>query len=542
MAYAILRIGKIKSHSSATSKTQHNYRTQNTPNADPEQFSRNQELLNQEQRNYWDLAQERIREVGITRVRRDAVCAVEVLLTGSPEAFARDAQGKAQDVRGSAWVQDNLHFLQQRYGARNVVSFTLHQDELTPHIHAVVIPITQQQRLHQGERVGAAERLSCRDVFGPTELRKLQTDYAKAMAPYGMERGVQYSTAIHQDVRRHYGAQRTTQQRLAEVAMPVPHTTRTPSEPKWYEWHNPQAVVARQVEETTAHAAQQLAEANAKLTQLAEVATANALAHDRARVLEKQLATSKAQHEQTKALLAQQQQQLAQKSTHYTQLVVRTAQGQALSPALVDQVRQLQEQQRQRAEQVAGQVLRGPVTEAGQVEKALQQAGYVLYLQPDQTLGVRHTATAVEFPLATLRPNGQQLLTQLQQAIERTQAEQEQQRREKLAQNPAALHAVIQARDTQQATRIEEALEKAGANVWSREALPEQRVTLRVSYFFDWQTIESISRVLDTVRRSSGAQLEESLGHHNSRTSAVRTLEREREHTRRGPERGMGIS
>ncbi|QNE42360.1 hypothetical protein F1C16_22325 (plasmid) [Hymenobacter sp. NBH84] len=199
------------------------------------------------------------------------------------------------------------------------------------------------------------------------------------------------------------------------------------------------------------------------------------------------MATSKAQHEQTKMLLAQKekeladkQQQLAQKSTHFTQLVVRMARGEALSPGLMEQVNQLQERQRQRAEQLAGQVLRGPVTEAGQVEKALQQDGYVLYQQPDQTLGVRHPATAVEFPLTALRPNGQELLSQVQQAIERTQAEQEQQRREKLAQNPAALHAVIQARDAGQADCIEEVLEKAGANVWSRETLSEQQV----SYFF----------------------------------------------------------
>ena len=104
-----------------------------------------------------------------------------------------------------------------------------------------------------------------------------------------------------------------------------------------------------------------------------------------------------------------------------------------------------------------------------------------------------------------------------------------------------SLHAVIQARDAEQATRIEEALEKEGANVWQREVLPDQRVTLRVSYFFEWETIERISRVLDAVKRSKDTQLEESYGHSNSRTSAVRTLEREREHARRGPERGMGI-
>ena len=77
--------------------------------------------------------------------------------------------------------------------------------------------------------------------------------------------------------------------------------------------------------------------------------------------------------------------------------------------------------------------------------------------------------------------------------------------------------------------------------MWRRETLSEQRVELQVSYFFDWKTIEGISRVLDTVRRSPGAKLEESYANNTTRTGAARTLEWDREHARRGPERGMSI-
>ncbi|MBC6613371.1 plasmid recombination protein [Hymenobacter sp. BT507] len=547
MAFAIIRVTKITSREQAQSVAHHNYRTQETPNADPALRHLNQELVNHSQRSYWDLATERIAQLQLPRLRKDAVRAVEVLLTASEERFTKDpTTGQRADIRDSSWVKDNLDFLQKRYGSENVIGCMLHQDESTPHLHALVVPITQQQRVHKGEKVGVAVRLSARDLFNPVALRQLQTDYAQAMAPYGLQRGVMYSTARHEDVRRYYGAQKTTQRELDHVLLPVAHTPLEITKKAWYV--DSGVHLQRELERLNHQAAQQLAEANAKLAEVGTIATANTLAQDRVRVLEKQLATSKAQHEQTKTLLTQKEKelaekttQLAQKSAHYTQLVVRTARGEALSPGLMKQVNQLQKQQRQRAEQVVGQVLRGPVTEVGQVEKALQQEGYVLYQQPDQTLGVRHPATAVEFPLATLRPNGQELLTQIQQAIERTQAEQEQQRREKLAQNPAALHAVIQARDAGQADRIEEALEKAGANVWSRKTLSEQRVELQVSYFFDWKIIEGISRVLDTVRRSPGAQLEESYANNTTRTGAARTLERDREHARRGPERGMGI-
>ena len=97
------------------------------------------------------------------------------------------------------------------------------------------------------------------------------------------------------------------------------------------------------------------------------------------------------------------------------------------------------------------------------------------------------------------------------------------------------------ARGAAQADRIEEALEKAGANVWRRETLPEQRVEFQVSYFFDGDTIKGISQVLDKVRRSPGAKLEESYGDNTTRTRVARTLERDREHARRGPDRGMCI-
>ncbi|MBO3273356.1 MobV family relaxase [Hymenobacter defluvii] len=484
MAYAILRIGKIKSHSSATSKTQHNYRTQHTPNADPEQFSRNQELLNHTQRNYWDLAQQRIQEAGITRVRRDAVCAVEVLLTGSPETFTRDAQGKAQDMRGSAWVEDNLHFLQQRYGARNVVSFTLHQDELTPHIHAVVVPITQQQRLHEGERVGAVERLSCRDVFGPVELRKLQTDYAKAMAPYGLQRGVMYSTAIHEDVRRYYGAQKTSQEELAELTKPLVHAPFQLPAIKPLERVSPQAYLEREQARLNEHLAQQVAAVNAKLAQVSLIATANTLAQYRARVLEKQLATSKEREQQTAAALAQKTQELTTKTEElasvrqkFHHLLVLTAQQEPLSKSAQDWAATQQQQSQARATRVVETFLQGPVANSDQLLETLQATGYKVYqLRGQDELLVREQSTQVRFPLLDLRPNGQDLWAQLQQAIERTQQQEaarqqreEQQRREKLAQNSAALHAVIQARDAAEADSIEEALEKAGANVWQQE-------------------------------------------------------------------------
>jgi hypothetical protein len=69
MSYAILRLSKLKNLGMATSATQHNYRLQNTPNANPDWAVLNEELLNHGHRNYWSLANERIAELHLTRLR-----------------------------------------------------------------------------------------------------------------------------------------------------------------------------------------------------------------------------------------------------------------------------------------------------------------------------------------------------------------------------------------------------------------------------------------------------------------------------------------
>lgn len=544
MAYAIIRIGKLKNRDIALSATAHNYRTQDTPNADPLQFSRNQELINHEQRNYWELANERIKQLHLTRQRKDAVRCVEILMTASSEGFARDGSNKhAVDMRGSKWVQDNLHFLEKVFGRENIVSFTLHQDETTPHIHAVIVPVTREQRLHKGERVGATERLSCRELFSPSSLRQLQTDYAEAMAPHGFERGIKYSTAIHEDVRRHYGAQQMSKEALADLTKPVVYQ---PGETTKKPWHVDSALHhQRDVARLNQQAADQLAAANAKLVKLAAVASANALAHDRVRVLEKQLAASKEREQRTAAALAEKTQQLATKTSEWTaarqnfhQLVVLMAQGEPLHAQAQAWAARRREESKARAEQIVATVLQGPVTGFRQLQQALQAQEYTIHQKGEQPVWMREKNTQVRFELSELRPNQQDLHEQLQQAIERTKREQEQARRVALAQEKGAKHAYITANSAEQAGRIQAGLEQAGATVWQVQPLEAGRVGMQISYQFDWQTIEGISLVLDKVKRSPGVTLEEEWEHRRLRTDTVARIERQRTL----PDRSQGLS
>jgi Plasmid recombination enzyme len=194
MSKAICRISKCKSSGSATGKTQHNYREREVLNADPERQHLNKEYINLEQKSIWEIATARIEEAGVKRkVKPDAVRAVEMILTASADFFERDAKGVSLDIRGGEWLQKNMEFLDARYG-KNVVALTLHQDEKTPHLHAIIVPLTEDNRL------------SAKEVFTPRTLRALQTDYAKAMECFGLERGIEGSKVKHSDMKTYYGA------------------------------------------------------------------------------------------------------------------------------------------------------------------------------------------------------------------------------------------------------------------------------------------------------------------------------------------------
>lgn len=288
MPQAIIRVAKIKTQGQAQGKTKHNYRLMNTPNADPERTATlNQELVNTDQLDYWSLAEQRISEVVTRKVRDDQVRAMELVLTASPEWFKRDITGQADDVRGGKWVQDNLDFLQQKYGKENVVSFTLHQDEKTPHIHAVVIPITEKNRL------------SADTLFNPKTLHQLQTEYAQAMAPHGLERGVEGSRRQHRDMKQVYGRQEQVAAELGALAQPVAtipaqavHLGEAPlfGRDSWREQEQARinAELVRQVQEAN----QRTEQANQRAQEAIAQALASAEAQKRAEVLARQLQVS----------------------------------------------------------------------------------------------------------------------------------------------------------------------------------------------------------------------------------------------------------
>jgi hypothetical protein len=402
MPYAICRVAKIKTAQAGAAKTAHNYRLRETPNADTERKPMNHEYINTAERNYWELATERIQEAG-AKVRPDSVRGVEVLLTASPEAFKRQADGSPNDWHESNWAEANIAFLKGKFGEQNVVSCTLHQDELTPHFHAVVVPLT------------ADGRLSAKDVFNPKTLRALQTDYAEAMKPFGMERGIEHSRAKHEVMRHVYGAQERSRGELGELTKPEPATRLSIEGPSGLDLVNLSKWRADQEARLNAELVRQLAAANERASKAASIAQDSAGAKDREKTLTRQLASV----EGTKT---QQIQVRKDVEGGFTRALVQVAQGETLPANVLEYAHQIRAGIKAEAEKHLQQALKAPIRQVGDLTEQLKKLpGYAYQEDPTTKQGeLRHAATGSRFELAELKPGGVAMKEAYDQAVQRT--------------------------------------------------------------------------------------------------------------------------
>jgi len=160
-------------------------------NADPERKHLNQMIIDDNGKNLSQAIDERIKDgyTGKTAIRKDAVKSITYVLTGSPERMHKLDQSGQLDI----WVQTNLDWLIEKHGRKNIVKFALHMDERTPHLHAVVVPLT------------ADGRLSAKEILGDkAKMKQLQTDYANKMRQFGLERGTGGRRASHVDIKDYY--------------------------------------------------------------------------------------------------------------------------------------------------------------------------------------------------------------------------------------------------------------------------------------------------------------------------------------------------
>lgn len=190
MAYAFLRANKLKTREHFIKSMEHNFRLTEVANAEPEKRHLNKELIKLETEDYLSAYAKKVNESPVyqrSKVRSDAVRALEVLLT-----CAGETNEKLFDQ--DRWEQKNIEWLQNKFGAENVVSAMVHYDESSPHIHAIVIPMVNG-------RLNAKSYLP-----GRGSCSKLQTEYHEAMKEFGLERGLERTGATHTEIKRFQSA------------------------------------------------------------------------------------------------------------------------------------------------------------------------------------------------------------------------------------------------------------------------------------------------------------------------------------------------
>ena len=212
MGYAVLHLEKAKGADGAMST--HIERTVHPKNADRMRTHLNRELVRFPEgvKNRTQAIAHRIETAGIKRkVGTNQVKAIRVLLTGSN----KDMKQMEEDGRLDGWCNDNLKWLRETYGERNLVSAVLHMDEKTPHIHATIVPIVtgERRKARKEEQNGKKKyrkkntqdvRLCADDVMARHRLKHYQDTYAQAMSKYGLQRGIDGSLAKHISTMQYY--------------------------------------------------------------------------------------------------------------------------------------------------------------------------------------------------------------------------------------------------------------------------------------------------------------------------------------------------
>ena len=199
MAFAILRAEKLKTMGNIGGSLAHNYRTIDTPNANPSQTPNNFHSLKDS-----EAVKAAISERLPEKRRSDAVLCVEYMITASPEW-----QGW-NDERQNEYFKQAVDWLEQRHGKHNVVATSIHRDETTPHLIAYVVPLDQDTgKLNAKKFLG-----------GKAKLAEMQSSFSNHVKNLGLKRGIEGSKAKHTRIKEYYAKVNEPTPQIRQVERP----------------------------------------------------------------------------------------------------------------------------------------------------------------------------------------------------------------------------------------------------------------------------------------------------------------------------------
>lgn len=201
MAYAIMRCEKISAKGNLASSISHAYRERETLNADLDRTPENEILVRYDK-------EQTDNEIELARTRKDNVIMYDMFIGMSPE-WAKDVS----PAQVSEWKDKSMEWLKEEFGAENIKSAVLHQDEQTPHIQAHVIP-RHEGKLNAKHWTGGKQRCS-----------ELQDRYHAKVKELGLARGERGSKARHEEVSKYYTRVHEPIEKKVKLTYPHPEMT-----------------------------------------------------------------------------------------------------------------------------------------------------------------------------------------------------------------------------------------------------------------------------------------------------------------------------
>lgn len=188
MGKTVFKIEKIKSMNSLKGRAGHNFRlAENIPNVDVSRSYLNKTLVNEGCIDYVDLWKCREYNLNATtgsiKKRKNSVYAYEVYLSFS----------HGSELNVDEWANENIAWLKEQFGEDNLLSASLHMDESTPHIHAIIMPIDEKGHLNAKNFTGGAKK-----------MHLMRNSYDKAMKKFGLEAGQLYTKATYSETSEFY--------------------------------------------------------------------------------------------------------------------------------------------------------------------------------------------------------------------------------------------------------------------------------------------------------------------------------------------------
>jgi len=185
--FCILRATKLKTLTNIKGSAKHTLREVKTFNADPARKNLNEDSI-KTSAEIVDAFKKEIRKIRDEghKVKSTSVPCVEYFFGASPNA-------KVWGGNEANFFRTCRHWLEEKHGKENVISFHIQRDETTPHAVAYVLPRTKDGRLSAKEVMGNA-----------ASFKFMQTSFAERVKKYGLVRGVEGSKTKHQSIKDYY--------------------------------------------------------------------------------------------------------------------------------------------------------------------------------------------------------------------------------------------------------------------------------------------------------------------------------------------------